>query len=474
MATNEAVLEYRSGSSMNAPAGPDAPAIRRLPGAPRSRTRTADVLAVAGFVVAVTVGLWIRHGGLGMLLAGGTDTLLGLGQLSGLVAALGALGAIVLTARPRFLEQRYGLDGMLALHRWFGIITVFAVLVHTIADTWGWASASGTNVVAAALDLMAHEKWMVAAFAAGALFLIIGLSSWRRVRNAMSYETWYFVHLLAYLAVLLGFGHQLTLGTDFASDSFATWWWIAVAVGTVAIVIWARCGVVLRSLTQRFYVKGAYWEADRIGSLHLSGPGISRISASAGQFFMVRPLARGLWWQAHPYSLSAAPTTAGLRFSIKETGEDSASILRVRPGTRVLLEGPYGTFTARASHGAPVLLIAAGVGIAPIRAILEDCRPEQTPVVMVRVSKHEDLAHRGELERLVASRNGHLVVLAGGREYFAANDPFRPEALRRAIPDIADRHVFICGPRSLEAAAIKGLRKAGVPTAHVHHEDFGV
>lgn len=455
-------------------AAPEVHVPRRIPRPKSSRTRTADLLALCGFITVVTLGLWARHGGLGALLHGGTDTLLALGQVTGLIAALAALGAIVLTARPVFLERRYGLDRLLALHRWFGIITVFAVVAHSIIDTWAWGAASGTSIVAALIDLLQHEKWMVAALAATLIFAIIGLSSWRRIRTAMSYETWYFLHLLGYLAVLLGFGHQLTLGSDFASDRLATWWWIALAVAVVVMIGYARVAVIVRSISRSFYVKGAYWEADDIGSLHVAGPGMRRMRASSGQFFMIRAMTRDLWWQAHPYSLSSAPTDQGMRFTIKQLGADSSRMLRLAPGTRVLLEGPYGTFTVDEAQGRPVVLVAGGVGISPIRAILEDCHPSQTPIVIVRVSQESHVAHRGELEQLVASRGGRLVILAGPRAWFAKNDPFQADTLRREIPDIASRDVFLCGPSAMESAVVSGMRKAGVPTNRIHLENFGV
>lgn len=433
-----------------------------------------DVLAVCGFVVAVTLGLWWQHGGLESLLAGGTDTLLAVGQLTGLAAALASLGALILTARPAFLERRFGLDALLAAHRWFGIVTVFTVVVHSIVDTWAWAAATDQDFITALGDLLSNESWMVAALVGTVLFTIIGLTSWRRLRRTMSYETWYFVHTLGYLAVLMGFGHQLTLGADIARDTVALWWWVGLAVATVAIIVWSRIGVVVTSLRRRFYVTAISKEAPGVGSIHVSGPGLRTLRASGGQFFMMRPLAKGLWWQAHPFSVSAAPTNAGLRFTVKELGDDTPALLRMKPGTRVLLEGPYGVFTADQAKGEKVVLFGGGVGVAPIRAILEDCRPEQRPVVMIRVHDERDLIHRAELERLVASRNGVLHVLAGPRAWFAANDPFAAATLRAWIPDLAERHAFVCGPASLESAVTTGLRKAGMPTRNIHLESFGV
>ena len=448
--------------------------IVRLQRPKRARVHGSDVTAACGFILAVTLGLWWQHGGVEALIGGGTGSLRAAGQLTGLLAALASLAAIILTARPAFLERRYGLDHLLAAHRWFGIATVMLVVAHSVFATLAWAAVSGQSVVGELADLLANEAWMVAALASTALFVIIGLSSWRRIKNVLAYETWYFLHLTAYLAVLLGFGHQLTLGSDFMIDRLARWWWIGLAVATVVIVAWSRIGVIVTSLSRRLYVTAVSREASGIGSIHVNGPSLRRMRVAGGQFFIMRPLAKGLWWQAHPFSVSAAPTTAGIRFTVKELGDDTPSLLRLKPGTRMLLEGPYGVFTAEKSAGSRVVLIAAGVGIAPIRAILEDCHPQQQPILIVRLRNEREFAHRAEIEDLVRSRGGELHLIVGPREWFSARDPFTARSLGAMIPGIADRHAFICGPAALESAVIKGLRKAGMTSTNIHLERFGV
>ena len=448
--------------------------VRRLPRPRASSTLTSDLVTAGGFVAAVSLGLWVVHGGVTTLLGGGIQTLSGIGQLSGLVAALAALGGLILTSRPRWLERRYGQDNLIAAHRWFGMVTVLALLLHAVTDTWAWGASTGGTIITGLVDLWVKEPWMVAAIVGTVLMFILGLTSWRRLRQRLPYETWYFVHLTGYLAVLLGFGHQLTLGADFATDTFAFWWWVAVFAAAAVLIVWSRVGDILRSWSRPFYVTAVSREANGIGSLHVSGAGLHRLRAASGQFFNVRPLARGLWWQSHPYSLSAAPTTAGMRFTIKELGEDSARMLQLAPGTRVVLEGPYGVFTVDQAQGAPVVLVAGGVGVAPLRALLEDCGPHQTPIVIVRVRDAHDVAHRAELQRMVDARNGQLHVLTGPRHWFSRVDPFAPETLRAWIPDLRDRHVFVCGPASLESAVMTGMRKAGVPARNIHHERFGV
>lgn len=457
-------------STSAAPAHP----VMRLRRPTRAQAESSDVTALCLFVLVVTLGLWWQHGGVTAIIDGGTDRLRAFGQLTGLIAALASLGAIILTARPAFIERRYGFDHLLAAHRWFGITTVILVVAHSVIGTVAWATRAQLSFTSGLVDLLANEAWMVAALVSTTLLVIIGLSSHRRIKNALAYETWYFLHLTGYLAVLLGFGHQLTLGSDFLVDRIARWWWIGLAVATLAIVLWSRIGVIVRSLSGRLYVTAVSREATGIGSIHVNGPSLRRMRIAGGQFFIVRPLTKGMWWQAHPFSVSAAPTTAGIRFTIKELGDDTPNLLKVKPGTRILLEGPYGVFTAEQAAGSPVVLIAGGVGISPIRAILEDCSPEQQPILILRLRHERDYAHRAEIEDLIRARGGQLHLLVGPREWFAARDPFAVQSLTTMIPDIADRHAFICGPASLESAVIKGLRKAGMQSSNINLERFGV
>ena len=448
---------------------------RRLPSARSSRVTAFDVSLVVLFITGVTLGLWWRHGGVTQLLAGGNDTWIALAQLTGLAAALTSLGGVLLVARPRWLERRYGLDRMLGWHRWVGTSTVFLVFVHTVVSLIGYGGLEKRGLLPELWNLMQTQQWMWAATAALVLFVLIGISSYRRIRTKVHYETWYFIHLTAYLAVLLGFGHQLTLGTDFVGDKIGTWWWVSLYVVVLAILLVDRFGDLARAFLRRpLRVTAVTYEAPEVASVHIAGPGLKRLRATAGQYFLLRFGHGDLLWQAHPVSLSAAPTNRGLRFTIKSLGDGSDAIHQLPVGTRAYLEGPYGRMTAERSEGEKVLLVGGGVGLAPLRAVVEDCTPDQQPILVARVKNEEDLVHRAEIEQLLAARGGRLFVLAGPRTLFGGGDPFRPDMLREAVPDIAQRHVYLCGPESLERAVEKSARVCGVPLENIHVERFGV
>jgi len=113
-------------------------------------------------------------------------------------------------------------------------------------------------------------------------------------------------------------------------------------------------------------------ESNRVVSVHVRGRRLDRLRTRSGQFFIWRFLDGPGWSRANPYTISAAPTHDRLRVTIQNVGEGSGRVNRLKPGTRVFLEGPYGSMTAEHRSHPKVLLLAAGVGITPIRALLED------------------------------------------------------------------------------------------------------
>jgi ferredoxin-NADP reductase len=202
-------------------------------------------------------------------------------------------------------------------------------------------------------------------------------------------------------------------------------------------------------------------------SVLLEGRRLDRLPVSGGQFRQWRFLRRGLWWQAHPYSLSALPEGDRLRITVKDLGDHSRALARLRPGTRVAIEGPYGAFT----HDAPdrrVLLVGAGVGSAPLLPLLADLPDGADPVVLLRASTPQQLVLRDPIAAETRRRGGRLLEVTGPREHVRLD----AGALRRAVPDVADRDVYVCGPEAFTQTLARELRRAGVDRRHIHFESF--
>lgn len=441
------------------------------PVAPAAARAASRPWAVA--IVAVTVGLWLLAGGAGALLSGGIDTALAISQLSGLLAALAALGGLVLTARPAWLEHRVGLDRMIGWHRITGMTAAFGMGVHVVASLYA-AGGGVTRMWAGLADLVTSADWFVAALVAAVLFALVSLTSWRRLRARMSYETWHMVHLAGYLAVALAFPHALFSGTTLGSSALARWWWIGLYAATAVIIVASRAGGIVRpALRPRTAISRIIPEGPGVASLVITGPGVDTLGARSGQFVGLRVLTRDLWWQAHPYSLSAATQPGALRLTIKALGDASTRTLEAKPGTRVLLEGPYGVMTIDQAEGRRVLLVGAGVGLAPMRSLLEASTPAQAPVILARAHTDADLPLASELDQLARARGGAMIPITGSRSQFPDGNPFTAAALAANIGDLRARAVFVCGPTALQKRVCRELERAGVPRTQIHYERFG-
>ena len=439
-----------------------------------SRSRGPDLVVVFVVNIAVVLAMWLGHGGWREITAGRSGVFVGLAQLTGLYASLLALAGITIAARPAVLERRVGLDRALGWHRRLGgSFTILAVL-HTILSVVAYADVDQIGVVRELGELLTHYRFMVPAAIGTGMLVVIAISSTRALRRRLSYETWYFIHLNAYFAVALAFGHQLTAGSDLVRDHLARAYWIALHLAVLGVIVWSRIGGLFRSVVhQRLRVEAVVPESPDTVSLYLGGPQVANVRAEAGQFFMLRVLKPGLWWQTHPFSLSAEPNDRSLRFTVKQLGDATEVMTSLATGTRVAIEGPYGRFTASSREpGRKVVLIGAGIGIAPLRAILETLGGDAAPVVLFRARKNDDLVHLSELKELAAARGGAVRTLVGSRVQLAINDPFSAEQLRAVLPDVAEREAFVCGPESMLQSVRKGLIGAGVPAARVHCERF--
>lgn len=443
-------------------------AARALPRPASGALLDTDLLAVLGGFAVVLVGMWVRHGGLSNLTGGWADRWTSLSQLTGLLASGVGLVGLGLVARPRSVERRYGLDRMFVWHRILGETMAVLVGVHVATGVAEW-SASGT-VGEAIADLTGREPYMAGATVGALLIGLVTISSLRSIRRRLSYETWYFVHLLAYVGFALSFSHTIVQGGDLADDRLARWVWVGAHLAVAAWIVWGRWGRLVGAFTRPLRVAEIRPLNDDTAEVRLDGPGLRFLRGDAGQFAMLRPLSPRLWWQAHPYSLSAAPDTNGLRFTVKRRGDASGALLALPVGTRVAVEGPYGACTPEVIGDRTAIFVVGGVGIAPVRALLERLPATSRPVVLYRAHRVEDLVHLDELHRLCAERGGIVHTLVGPTARLATKDPFSAAVLRRAAPDVAERVAVLCGPERLLSAARTGLLAAGVAPGAIHYE----
>jgi predicted ferric reductase len=416
------------------------------------------------------VALWWRAAGAGEL--GGTAAVLAEGaRVTGLLGAYLVLVELLLLARLPVLDRLVGFDRLTVWHRWNGSACVTLLSAHAVLITAAYALADRISVPAEVERLVTGYPGVITAIAGLAMLIAVAVSSIVIARRRLSYETWYFVHLYAYLGVALGFSHQLATGTAFVGEPAARAYWYGLYVVTLAAIAGFRIVVpVARSLRHRLRVERVVEETPGVVSLEVGGVGLDRIGARTGQFFTWRFLTRDRWWEAHPFSLSAAPEGRRLRITVKGVGDYTARLRAIPLGTRVIVEGPFGTFTTAARRRPRVVLIAGGIGITPIRALLEDMPGEPGDIAVVyRALRPGDVILRAELDELARRRGAELHYVVGDHR---EGVQLSPEELQRLVPDIASRDVYVCGPPGMTDATRASLRRSGVPRRQIVIERF--
>src|SRR5262249_10315963 len=154
----------------------------------------------------------------------------------------------------------------------------------------------------------------------------------------------------------------------------------------------------------------------------------------------------------------------------KVVGDHTAALRELRPGVPVVVEGPWGIFTAEHRRRPSALLIAGGSGIAPIRALLEEL-PADT-IVVYRAPSMDEVVFRDELEWPAADRQARLWYVLGSRTDAGPRRAFSAEGMREIAPDIRRRDVYLCGPSGIVDASVASLRKLRVPRKQIHMDPF--
>jgi predicted ferric reductase len=412
----------------------------------------------------------------GLFIAAGPapNVLITIGRLAGLWSALLLAFQLVLVARLGWLDRRLGMDRLTSVHRWTGFTLVWLLVGHLVFIMFGYSALDGSGPVATVVNVAATTEGVLRAIVAWVLIMAVGGLSVRYARRRLAYETWHFIHLYSYLAVLLAFSHQIAVGQTFAGSAFARGYWWTLWGAALGSVLLGRVLLPLhRNLRHRLRVSHVVAESPDVVSVYVTGRHLDELPARAGQFFLWRFLTRDRWWQANPFSLSAAPDGTSLRLTAKALGDGSAGLRRVRPGTWVFAEGPYGAFTGMHRRAPNALLIAGGVGITPIRALLEDLSGHL--VVLYRVNSGADAVLMAELSALAHRRGAVIHLLVGPPTTVGPYGPLLgPASISALVPDVLQRDVFVCGPPGMANAALDSLRRLGVRGDHVHAERFAL
>jgi predicted ferric reductase len=392
------------------------------------------------------------------------------GRLAGFLAEYVALLQLLLRARLGIIERGLGTDAINTSHRLLGAYLLTLVLAHATLIIAGYADAQRKTIAGQSGALVTEYPYVAWAVIATGLLLGVAATSVPFVRHRIRYETWHGVHLLGYVALALAFFHQVSNGEHFVHSPPLRIAWTTLIGSVAGAVIWSRWLRPVRLMVRhRLTVAAVRPETPGTVSVQLAGRRLDRFPGQPGQYFRWRFLTRGSWHVAHPYSLSAEPDGRRLRITATVAGRYSSRLPDLAVGTKVIAEGPCGGLVARPGWRGPVLLVAGGVGITPLRTLFSTC-PGSRVTLVYRGHTAAHMPFRGELDD-IAHRSGATVHYLIGSRHDPAN-ALTPEQIARMCPDIHRAIVYLCGSAGFVRHVRISLSRLGVRDCDLRAESF--
>lgn len=391
--------------------------------------------------------------------------------------ALGFLGLSLMglqfipTSRLPFLLNIFPVDTLYRVHHWISILSFGFILAHPLVLV-----LNNPNVLR--LFDLTTAPWRARAgvTAVLALIVMVVISVWRK-ELYVKYEPWHWTHILLSVGAMgLVYWHIFGVGyhTGMVAQRVL---WIAYGIVWSGMVVYTRLIKPVIQLANPYTIVKVIEMRDASWTLEIAPMGHSGFSFEPGQIAWLTINRSPFLLQKHPFSLaSSAEHCDTYKFTIKELGDFTSRISEYPPGTRVYIDGPYGTFSFDRYPASGYIFVAGGIGSVPLISMLRTMadRDDQRPVVFFYGSKSwEKVVFRDELEELKDRLNLTLVhVLEESTKGWEGEvGLITPEVLDRHLPDeLEDWTSFICGPVPMIPFMVQGLQEIGVPWNKIHSE----
>lgn len=407
-------------------------------------------------------------------------------QYSGVIG-MGAMSvAMILAVRPVWLEPWLGgLDKSYRLHKWLGIAGLSAAIFHWVAVNGPkWAVDFGLMAApqrgappagAEASDIVTIETFLRGlrgpaeglgekAFYVAVLLIALALIKW------FPYRWFAKTHLFIAVAYLVLVFHSVVL-MDFAAwtQPLGIVTGLLLLAGTVSAVL-----VLTRQVGKRRKVDGLVETQHRFADMNVLETTIRLEDGwkghKSGQFaFVTFDKSEG----AHPFTIASAwdPNDPRIMFITKGLG-DYTDLLpeRVKPGTKAIVEGPYGTFTF--DDTAPrQIWIGGGIGVTPFIARMKQLArtPDGPKIDLFHTTPQLAPEAREKLTADAKAAGVVLHIMVDGQDGFLT-----AEKLRAAVPDWKRASVWFCGPAGFGEALRRDLATQGLPQGAFHQELFNM
>ncbi len=390
-------------------------------------------------------------------IARGRDVIALFSQYLGMAALIAMAIAQIIATRWSGVEPVFGpLDQSYRVHKWLGIGSMVAILLHDTIDAEMDGLGRETVIVVAAETLGEISLY-------GLLILVI-----ITIATFIPYHLWKWTHRLIGIFFVMGALHYLFILKPFSNgDPLGLYMGVVCVIGLVA---YAYTSAPRRFRPYRTYRVERTRQEHGALAIEMVPEGRA-LRHRPGQFAFFSFMGAGLP-EPHPVTISSAPAEDGrLRITVAPLGDLTGRVIRaVEAGGAVRVEGPYGRFGQGPARSG--LWIAAGIGVTPFLALGQALAPSDPPVTMIySVRDRSSAAHLAELEDLAAAKDNFRLELWES----AARGRLTAEGATEFLNRSGDAaRVMFCGPVEMRRSLAQGFAVSGVSPRDFHYEEFEI
>lgn len=377
----------------------------------------------------------------------------------------------ILAARLRILDRLFGLDNVYLFHKAMGM-TAGALLLLAF------------SLFAFELESYSVLSWLRIPSISSLLAVALVVSALLYKQIGLRYEKWRVLHnLLAIAIIALLFFRGFSAMHSVLVPVKALW--LLFLLAGVSFYANHRFIGPMRRKRKPFRIEEIRKETHNVWTIKLKpAENEGRFNFLPGQFQFLTFLSPGLPKEEHPFTIASSPSEDGWHAStIKESGDFTSRIGRIKVGDPIAVQAPFGRFSYTLyPDERDFVFIAGGIGITPLMSMLRHMRDSGADLKVLLLYSNraeEDIVFKEELEEISRGSLPHLRVVhilsRGSESWTGERGHTGVDAVKRYIDGSAkDKTFYVCGPPPMMSSLIADLIGLGVPSSRVRSERFAI
>ncbi len=386
-----------------------------------------------------------------------------IGQILGLIGMVLFSINLILAGHLKFLDKYFkGLDKVYLNHSKLGAIAFSMLLFHPLFLVIKYITISTKE---AALFFIPFIN-MPITWGIISLFIMIVLISFTFYIK-LKYHIWKMSHKFMTLAFFFAVLHIIFISSDVSRNNFLRYYIILLALA--AIIIIAR-----KTFLEKFPLNKFKYKVKNIIQLNKDileiemEPINRKMDFSPGQFAFFSFINGDVSAESHPFSISSSNQDNNLKITVKNLGDYTGLLFNLKPGTEVLIDGPYGYFSYKNIKNKNQIWIAGGIGITPFASMAKVLETEYNVDLYYSIKEKNEAVYLKDFEDISLKNPNFRFNLwdASSKGYITC------DLVCSISKGFENKDIFLCGPPMFMESIKNQFVALGVDINKIHYENF--